>query len=288
MPFSDIRGQDRAVRMLRAAIGRGRVHHAYLFAGPEGVGKELLARTFAQALDCEKGDGDACGACVACRKIAHGNHPDVRLVMPEAEAVARKLLAKADIEGTPSRDIRVEQVRDLRAKLALKAVEGRRRVAILVPADRMNPTAQNVLLKTLEEPPPDTTLILISSASDALLPTIRSRCARVLFGPLPEGVVPRKVDVREEERRRALLARMVELADAAQAVSLAQELNDRDSAEEAVKLLERHFRDRAAASVGAEARAALARLDACARAREGLTMNGNPRLMMERCFLEGL
>src|SRR4051812_25290990 len=116
MPFSELFGHERAVRTLRAALERGRVHQAYLFAGPAGVGKEMCARLFAQALNCEKGGADACGACGVCRKIAHNSHPDVLWVMPETEAVARKILTKSDIEGTPSRDIRVEQIRNLRSK----------------------------------------------------------------------------------------------------------------------------------------------------------------------------
>src|SRR5690606_25585610 len=92
-------------------------------------------------------------------------------------------------DGTPSRDIRVEQIRGLQERLSLRALEGKRKLAILVAADSMNDSAQNALLKTLEEPPSDTSLILLAAAPDKLLPTIRSRCARLAFAPLPTALI---------------------------------------------------------------------------------------------------
>jgi DNA polymerase III subunit delta' len=189
MPFSEILGQDRAVQALRAALRRGALHHAYLFAGPEGVGKGTTARLLAQAANCAADDGDACGDCPSCRKIARGVHPDVIVIERERD------MAKAgrwEPKGgrTPSRDIVVDQVRELvDRRLALRRFEGRRRVVLLDPADAMNAQAQNALLKTLEEPPPDTTLVLVSSSADALLPTVRSRCLRLPFAPLPDDLV---------------------------------------------------------------------------------------------------
>src|SRR2546430_8106493 len=112
MRWEDISGQERAVRLLRGALEGGRVHHAYLLAGPEGVGKELLARTFAQAANCEAEDPVArpCNACGNCAAIARGNFPDVAWVMPLAEMVARGLVSRADLEGAPSKEIRVDEV----------------------------------------------------------------------------------------------------------------------------------------------------------------------------------
>ena len=190
MPFSEIIGQDRALGPLRAALQRGALHHAYLFGGPEGVGKGRAARLLAQAANCEgPAPGDACGQCRPCHKIEAGNHPDVLEVRTEAEMARAKRWEPAGGK-TPSKFIVVDQVRDVvEHRLALRRFEGRRRFVILDPADRMNPQAQNALLKTLEEPPPETTLVLVSSSPDALLPTIRSRCLRVPFAPLPEALI---------------------------------------------------------------------------------------------------
>jgi DNA polymerase-3 subunit delta' len=210
MPFADVLGQDRALGALQAALRRGSLHHAYLLAGPEGVGKGTTARLLAQAANCEAAEGDACGACPSCRKIARGVHPDVLVVEPERD------MAKAgrwEPKGgrTPSRDIVVDQVRELvDRRLSLRRFEGRRRVVILDPADAMNHAAQNAILKTLEEPPPDTTLVLVSSSADALLATVRSRCLRIPFAPLPEGMVVERLvqagRTPDEARRAAELA----------------------------------------------------------------------------------
>jgi len=188
MRWDDIFGQERAVRLLRGALERGQVHHAYLLAGPEGVGKELLARTFAQAANCEEPDPATrpCGKCPSCNGIERGNFPDVAFLMPQTELLARGVVGRADLEGAPSKEIRVDDIRALARRLSLAALRGRRKIAIVTPADAMNERAQNTLLKTLEEPPPSTTFLLLSANPDALLPTIRSRCARVQLGPVPE------------------------------------------------------------------------------------------------------
>src|SRR5256886_13913415 len=191
MRWEDISGQERAVRLLRGALEGGRVHHAYLLAGPEGVGKELLARTFAQAANCEADDPRArpCGSCPSCRGIERGNFPDVAFLMPQTELLARGVVGRADLEGAPSKEIRVDDIRALARRLSFAALRGRRKIAIVTPADAMNERAQNTLLKTLEEPPPGTTFLLLSANPDALLPTIRSRCARVQLGPVPEELI---------------------------------------------------------------------------------------------------
>jgi DNA polymerase-3 subunit delta' len=193
MPFAEIIGQERAVDALRAALRRGGLHHAYLFAGPEGVGKGMAARLLAQAANCERADGDACGTCPPCRKIARGVHPDVLLVERERD-MARAGRWEPKGGRTPSRDIVVDQVRELvDRRLSLRRFEGRRRFVLLDPADAMNPQAQNAILKTLEEPPPDTTLVLVSSSADGLLPTVRSRCLRLPFAPLPDALLEERL-----------------------------------------------------------------------------------------------
>src|SRR5437762_12533199 len=103
MPWLEIAGQDRAVRLLRSALERGQPHHAYLLAGPDGVGKELLARLFAQAANCEAAAASRpCGACQSCRAIVKGTHPDVQWVRPQSDWVARGQISKSDLEAAPS------------------------------------------------------------------------------------------------------------------------------------------------------------------------------------------
>lgn len=207
---SEIQGQERAVGLLRSALEQGRVHHAWLFTGPEGVGKETAALAFAQALLCEEPAGsEACGRCSACHKVEAGSHPDLVRVLPEARAVERGLLSRESLARNPSRDLKIEQIRALEAQLGLATVEGDRRVVLLIGADSMNHAAQNAFLKTLEEPPAGTHLVLIAEAGDRLLPTIRSRCVRVPFAPLPlDFVAARLVAEREmgEEEARLLAA----------------------------------------------------------------------------------
>lgn len=194
MPFDEILGQDRAIGTLRAALRRGALHHAYLFGGPEGTGKGSAARLLAQAANCDRAAAgesvdDPCGECVPCRKIARGVHPDF-FVLADERTMVKSGRWEPRSGRSPSKDIVVDQVRDLvDHRLAMKRVEGRRRFVVIDPADAMNVQSQNALLKTLEEPPEDTTLVLVASSPDSLLPTIRSRCARVTFAPLPDALV---------------------------------------------------------------------------------------------------
>ena len=196
MALSDVQGQPRPVHMLQATLAHGTVHHAWLLTGPSGVGKELAALGMAQALVCPVAPMAGCGKCPACTRVCHFHHPDVLWLMPEEEAVRRKLAARSDFDHVPSREIRVDQVRRLQERLALRPLEATRKVVLLLPAEAMNPQAQNAFLKTLEEPPADTVLLLVTAAPDRLLPTLRSRCIRVAFGPLPHAFV------REEVQRR--------------------------------------------------------------------------------------
>jgi len=198
MPLSDVQGQPRAVQALRAALEHGAVHHAWLLTGPSGVGKELAALGMAQALVCPVAPLVGCGTCPACVRVSHFHHPDVLWLMPEDEAVRRKLAARSDFDHVPSREIRVDQVRRLQERLALRPLEAARKVVLLLPAEAMNPQAQNAFLKTLEEPPPDTVLLLVTASPDRLLPTLRSRCVRVAFGPLPQAFVRDEVQRRLE------------------------------------------------------------------------------------------
>jgi DNA polymerase III subunit delta' len=281
MPWEEIAGQERAVRLLRTALERGQPHHAYLFAGPPGVGKELLARLFAQAANCEAApEEQPCGSCTACAAIARGVHPDVQWVVPQSGLVARGVLSRADLEVAPSREIRVDEVRALSRRLALAAARGRRKVAVLAPAEALNERAQNTLLKTLEEPPPSTSFVLVSEQPDALLATVRSRCARVQLAPLPERVLVEQLarrgapadearrraaraqgslgralalDAEELERRRELL-RSVEAAVAAPdergALDLAEAAGERDAARGVAGAVQAWTRDLLVAQAG--------------------------------------
>lgn len=173
MPFNAVWGQPQAVEFLKRAAAQSRVAHAYLFSGPEGVGKRTTALAFAQALNCQAPrEGEACGACASCRKIAAASHPDVMLLEPEGQA------------------FKIEQVREvLQRNLRWKPLEGRTRVFVLDRADALTAEAANSLLKVLEEPPDAVVIVLITSQAFALLPTIRSRCQEIRFRPLAAGLL---------------------------------------------------------------------------------------------------
>ena len=170
------RGQPAALAAVGSMI-RGGAPHAVLLVGPPGVGKTTLALDLAAGLLCTAEDPAArpCGACRACRLVASGGHPDLHRVGPEGPG-------RQVVIGGPGS--RVRGIRDLIAELALLPVEGGARVAIVESAHRMNEDAQAALLKTLEEPPAGVTLILCADAEEPLLPTIRSRCARLRLGPV--------------------------------------------------------------------------------------------------------
>lgn len=237
MPFAEVIGQDRAIGSLRAALARGALHHAYLFGGPAGVGKGTAARLLAQAANCEgeaAGAADACGRCVPCGKIARGLHPDV-LFLAEEREMARAGRWEPRSGRTPSREIVVDQVRELvDRRLGMKRFEGRRRFVVIDPADAMNPQSQNALLKTLEEPPEDTTLVLVSSSPDALLPTIKSRCLRVPFAPLPDALLARRLEAEGWAPEAARLAAALAGGSLGRALTLdAEALAERRAAVEA-------------------------------------------------------
>jgi DNA polymerase III subunit delta' len=177
MPFRDLVGHRHLLDLVSAAAARGSLPPSLIFAGPEGVGKRAAAVALAQLVNCHTpvlspGGGpdrspDACGTCPSCTRIARLVHADVHLVEPGDTGV-----------------IKVDQVRDVVERTAYRPFEGRRRVVIVDEADAMLTEAQNALLKTLEEPPSTSMFVLVSSRSDELLPTVRSRCQRLRFGRL--------------------------------------------------------------------------------------------------------
>jgi len=167
--------------------------HALLFHGPQGVGKLELAETVAQLILCEHAEltRRPCGSCEGCRWFLVGSHPDLRRLEPEALAKARPEAegeegAPATARAKPSIEIKVDQVRELAAFLNLGSHRGRRRVAIVHPAEEMNANAANALLKGLEEPPLGAMFLLVTHRPARLLPTIRSRCVAIPV-PVPAG-----------------------------------------------------------------------------------------------------
>lgn len=171
MPSVSVRGHDRAWSSLRASAKSGRFPHAFLFVGPEGIGKRTFALSVAQALLCEQNAEDLlepCGSCPGCLQVEAGSHPD--------------LIVTGRPEDKQELPIRV--IRDLCAEFGLKPARGARKVAIVDDVDTMNQEAANAFLKTLEEPPPGAVLFLIGTAAEQQLETIVSRCQVVRFDPL--------------------------------------------------------------------------------------------------------
>jgi DNA polymerase-3 subunit delta' len=192
--LSTVLAQPTAVATLRRALATGRVHHAYLFDGPNGVGKERTAFGLAQALVCERrpaGESNACGECSACmRSVPRAG--ETRPLHPDVVVLARGLYDPATIgrRTQETQDISIDQVRTLvLARAAFAPHEGRAKVFVVRCAEDLSISAANALLKTLEEPGARTHFVLLSSTADALLPTIRSRTQRVRFGALPDAVV---------------------------------------------------------------------------------------------------
>ncbi len=164
---------------------RDRLSHALLLYGPRGIGKVEFARALAQSMLCESPEnGIACGSCTACGWFAEGNHPDYREVQPTAQ-LDDETNNSDEIETAEktSQEIVINQIRELGDFIALSTHRGGYRVLVLHPAETMNIAAANALLKTLEEPPPHTLIVLVTHQMGRLLATIRSRCQRVMLAP---------------------------------------------------------------------------------------------------------
>jgi len=163
--FSRVLGHQRQKNLLQKAISCGRLPHAYLFEGPDGIGKRLVALALIKMLFCN--NESACGDCPACQKVDHHNHPDLHQVGPEGNS------------------IKIEQIRTLQKELSYRPLEANHKVCLIDGAEKMNLAAANALLKTLEEPRDQTLLILLTPSPDSILPTIRSRCQRLPFSRIP-------------------------------------------------------------------------------------------------------
>jgi DNA polymerase-3 subunit delta' len=160
-------GHQQIVEQLLHSIESNRIAGAYLFVGPAGVGKETVALYFAKSINCLASEKGACGTCLPCHKIDDGNHPDVQIIRPSGAWM------------------KIDQIRELQKWIVYRPLEGLRKVYILTEVERMNLEAANCVLKTLEEPPAESVLILLTTNLDALLPTIRSRCQIINLHPLP-------------------------------------------------------------------------------------------------------
>ena len=166
--FEKIQGHQTITDHLEKEIKSGEVSHAYLFSGIDGIGKKKTAREFAKALICQDQTNKGCGHCPVCTQIDHENYPDVKIIDPKA--------------GEAS--IKISQVREMISELSIKPYSGNWRINIIDGAERMTPEAQNSLLKSLEEPLSYNIFILITSQTQSILPTIRSRCQSYHFQPL--------------------------------------------------------------------------------------------------------
>ncbi len=180
--FRFVLGNDRAKRFLMSALRNKEVSHAYIFEGAAGFGKHNLAAAFVKALFCDAvAEGradDACLVCPSCRLLFSGNHPDVKWIR-------LKTAGSEDAKSIGTDRIRDEVVRDM----AILPYRSSRKVYIIEQAEKMTVSAQNALLKTIEEPPSYGHIILLTESASSLLPTILSRCVRVKLDPLPEDIM---------------------------------------------------------------------------------------------------
>ncbi|MBI5885759.1 MAG: DNA polymerase III subunit [Deltaproteobacteria bacterium] len=285
MRFSEILGHTKELNILKGAITGGRVAHAYLFAGPDGIGKRQAAFALATALNCREFREDACGQCPDCEKAGRSVHPNINEVWPTIKAKGRtkdtedgadeprEALEKA--ERPEDGLIRIPQIREILGFLKLRIDHGRK-VVIIDAADRLMSAAANAFLKTLEEPP-DASVIILVTAHPGLLPaTVLSRCQRINFSPLQDstvaayltagqgvgraeaieaaglsqGSISRAISLAcggAVERRGSVLERLgaVPMGDAFKAMQMAEELAKMDGLEEALEFIKGWYRQTA-------------------------------------------
>ncbi len=237
MAWKSIIGQARVKDLLKRAIERRQLAHAYLFYGIRGVGKQAMAIEFAKALLCQNGKGEACDECNSCRKAASLQHPDMNIVVPlpvgkneksgddpidvlgleQIELIKEQFSLKAadlyhEIQIPKANFIKINSVRNLKWATSLTSVEGSWKVFLVFDAETMNEASSNSLLKTLEEPSDRTLLILTTSERDKLLPTIISRCQSVQFSPLRDDEIVAALQERENvtENEAKLVAKLAQ------------------------------------------------------------------------------
>ena len=229
MSWDTVIGQQRVKNLLRTMFDSGRIPHAMIFHGPEGTGKDAAALMLARALNCDAGGFDPCNRCEHCRLMMTLRHPRLKLVFPmpskDDESSAIDKLSEDELEEmkalidmkaenpyhrmgmAKAAGIKISSVRDIRREAAFRAGGRGRTVVVITEADRMNGSAANALLKTLEEPSGDLLLILATARKDALLPTIISRCQLLRFDPLRDSEILdallRQPDIDPEDARAA-------------------------------------------------------------------------------------
>jgi DNA polymerase-3 subunit delta' len=211
MSWKSVIGQDRIKQLLKASLGSGRLAHAYLFTGEEGLSKFSVALELAKSVNCRQSPYDACDKCPSCSGMNELQHPNLHLIFPlprgkneeshdsplaklteaDLKAIKEELKRKAEdpfhrIRLEKATEIKVNSIREVRRQAVLTSFGLGRKVFIILDAEKMNKEAANALLKTLEEPTPDTLVILITTRREMLLPTIISRCQTVKFDPLSQ------------------------------------------------------------------------------------------------------
>ncbi len=279
-----IRAQPKAIDFLRHALSSGRLSTALLFEGPDGVGKERCARALAQCTVClsPREDGDACGRCATCRAVDHNTYVDLMTLARDVNVLTQEPQSGSDAKS----EITVDKVRELQRERLIYMPHGSARWIIVRDAHDLNASASNSLLKTLEEPPANTHFALITHRPSELLVTVRSRCQRVRFAPLPtedvlailhehkvpeavaadaakfaEGSAGRALAMADPElmaSRKSWLDRLLAalraarpgaIVDVAESFSKFAEGQDGDEVPVVLTMLERYFRDEALANV---------------------------------------
>ncbi len=210
MSLANVLDQEFPKRILSGALKKDRLASTYLFHGEAGTGKWALALELAKAINCER-DGnhapslplESCDLCSFCRRIDKLIHPDVKTIFPvpsvktqeETERFRREKIKDpyAMVKFERKANIPVDQIREMQRELSLRPFEGKRKVVIVAEVENMHPASANSLLKTLEEPPPDSNLILTTTDMNRLLPTVVSRCQQIRFGKIPSGLIERRL-----------------------------------------------------------------------------------------------
>ncbi|AGB40082.1 DNA polymerase III, delta' subunit [Halobacteroides halobius DSM 5150] len=220
MSFSEVLGQDLAVSILKNSLQQGRLSHAYLFTGVEGVGKDTTAFEFAKAINCKGQANDACDSCISCRKAASGNHPDIKVLKPDGSS------------------IKIDQMRSFQQEILYKPYESEKKVYIIHQTEKMTPEAANSLLKTLEEPPEHGIIILLTNNINQLLPTVISRCQLVRFNRVSNHLIKKrlsenyKLSEQEEELITSLATGKIK-----EAIALVEEKEKLKKREDIIKLI---------------------------------------------------
>jgi DNA polymerase-3 subunit delta' len=212
MSFAKVLNQETSKKILVGTLKKDMLASAYLFYGEVGTGKWALALELAKAINCENSGNQGCDDCLSCRKIDKLIHPDVKTIFPvpfssaktqaerDKRQEAMEKFKKEKIEDPytivkfeKNVNIPVDQIREMQRELSLKPFEGKRKVVIIAEVENMHPSSANSLLKTLEEPPPDSNLILTTTDMNRLLPTVVSRCQQIRFGKIPSSLIEKRL-----------------------------------------------------------------------------------------------